>query len=214
MNGPKKINAAPPPPPTFDDADAGLLKLKPAPAESVVMTKSDPVINDNGYADYLRDIQPDASGRNRVQFKFWLNLRAVDDYRLFFWLEPLKEQRSLTCIIRDALRLFQDLGQGNIGVLLELFPSVEDAFYKRFTAQKVAPDSSISDQLARLEAMLLQAGNTPVTSASSGPKALNVPTVAGPVYADEDDNLVIRKAKSDGKSAQNFLESAFAVAGY
>ena len=149
--------------------------------------------------------------RFRLQFKFWLDANKPDEYRLAEIIDDLKLRGTFSRAVRDGIRLMVDLWNGNLDVLLELFPGVENAFYERFTRQQPVPEVAIHEQLARLESLLLQQGNTPVVNTNSGPKPLNVPKIAGPQFDDADDLIVVKKAKSDGKSAQNFLDSAFSL---
>ena len=152
-----------------------------------------------------------AKSRFRLQYKFWLDLNKPHEKELAELIEDLKEQRSFSGVVRDGIRLIVDLWHGNLDVLLELFPGVETAFYERFQQQQPVPEVAIHEQLARLESLLLQQGNTPVATANSGPKPMNVPQIAGPTDDGAEDLIVIKKAKSDGKSAQNFLDSAFSL---
>ena len=162
-----------------------------------------------------------SSKRFRIQYKFWLDVNKADEYQLAEIIETLKQGRAFSQVIRDGIRLVVDLLNGNLTVLLALFPWVEDAFYQHFLEQQTDKDTAIQEQLARLERLLIEQGNTPITSvsqavtaASGSPKATTVPKIAAPVFDDDDgEGLVIKKAKSDGRSAQNFLDSAFNLLG-
>ena len=149
-----------------------------------------------------------AQKRFRLQYKFWLDLNKQDEHELAEIIANLKQGRAFSQAVRDGIRLVADLWKGNLDVLLELFPGVEEAFYEQFQQQQPVQDVSLQEQLARLESLLLQQGNTPVATTNSGPKLLNVPKVAGPQFEDDDALIVMKKAKGDGSSAANFLNSA------
>ncbi len=156
----------------------------------------------------------------RVMQKFWLDLDKPQEEEINQMIDQFKRKREFSRIIRDGIRLIGSLGQGNLAVLLALFPWVEEAFYERFTERQNTLNSSLQQQLERLERLLIEQGNTPVASvlqsvntSSGGIKKLDVPPVAPPVFDDDDDDitLVVRKAKDDGSSARNFLDSVFAL---
>ena len=146
--------------------------------------------------------------RFRLQYKFWLDLNKQDEHELAEVIEDLKQGRAFSQAVRHGIRLMVDLWGGNLDVLLELFPGVEEAFYQRFMEQHPVQDNNLQEQLARLENLLIQQGNAPVVQAISGPKSLKVSPVAGPQTGD---TILIKKARSDGSSARNFLDSAFGL---
>lgn len=158
--------------------------------------------------------------RFRLQFKFWLNVNKADEYELASIIDELKQGGSFTKAIRDGLRLIVDLWQGRVEVLLALFPWVEDYFFERFSEARPISDQAIVAQLAKLEQLLVEQGNKPISSievTGGNPKPL-IPdgkprTLAVPDRDDDEVALVVNKAASDGKSAQNFLDSAFGLLG-
>ena len=162
-----------------------------------------------------------ARQRFRLQVRFWLDLHKAEESELADLIADLKQERTFSRVVRDGIRLMVDLGRGNLDTLVALFPWVEEAFYERFTAKQQTSDAALKDQLARLERLLIEQGNLPIASVSApapavngGPKPLKVSPVAAPVFDDDDGaELVIKKAKSDGLSAQNFLDSAFGLQG-
>ncbi len=156
--------------------------------------------------------------RFRLQFKFWLDVNKPEEYQVAELIDDLKRDGSFTRAVRTGLLLVADLWRGNLDVLLALFPWVEDAFFERFQARQAPSDYALREQLARLERLLLEQGNQPITAisapaaATKGPKPLAVPEVTGPLFDDDDGaQLIVKKAKSDGMSAQNFLDSAFSL---
>jgi len=151
-----------------------------------------------------------AKQRFRLQYKFWLDMNNPQEHKLAEKIEALKQGRVFSQVVRDGISLIVDLWDGNLDVLLSLFPGVEEAFYKRFMEQQPAADYTFQEQLARLERLLLEQGNKPLAASSGGPKPLAVNMPIKPVQEEEDEVILpIKKAKSSGTSAQNFLNSAF-----
>lgn len=151
-----------------------------------------------------------AKQRFRLQYKFWLDVNNPHEHKLAEQIEVLKQGRVFSQVVRDGISLMVDLWNGNIDVLLSLFPRIEEVFYKRFMEQQPAADYSLQEQLARLERLLLEQGNNPLAASTGSPKSLTVTAPMRPI-CDEDDEVIvpIKKAKSNGDSAQNFLNSAF-----
>jgi hypothetical protein len=148
----------------------------------------------------------------RVMHKFWLDLDKSDEEVINQLIDYHKRQRQFSRVIRDGIRLMWSLGQGNLDILFELFPWVMDTFYQRALAERAPQEGPLTEQLARLERLLLEQGNQPMTTASAGPKHLAVTTQIMPLQDEEDDEIVlIKKAKSSGTSAQNFLDAAFGL---
>ena len=146
----------------------------------------------------------------RVMQKFWLDLEKPDEEEINQMIDHYKRKRQFTRIIRDGIRLMWSLGQGNLNVLFELFPWVMDEFYQQALAAHKPSDLALAEQLARLENILIGQGSVPVTNTNSGPKSLTKIAPPAPKSDDTDDDLVVmRKAKSDGSSSKNFLDSAF-----
>ena len=151
-----------------------------------------------------------ATTRFRLQVKFWLDLHKSEESSLADLIAELKQARTFSRVVRDGIRLVADLGQGDLDVLLTLFPWVEDAFYERFKEQQPASDSALQQQLARLEKLLIEQGSWPVDMSITGPKKLAIPITTPPINDNSDDSLlVIKPAKSEHDSSQNFLNSAF-----
>ena len=164
------------------------------------------------------------SKRFRLRQTFWLNLLKPEEAELADTIEILKNERSFAKVIRDGIRLVNDLRKGKLDVLFELFPWVRAEFLEYMRAlqpQPVADTHSMSEQLARLEKLLLEQGNVPVQSASEpgsitvtgGPKLLVVPSVAASVFDDDDVVLDIRRDGSSMDASRNFLNSVLAFAG-
>jgi hypothetical protein len=145
-----------------------------------------------------------AAARFRLQVKFWLDLHKPEESELAELIADLKAQRTFSRVVRDGICLMVDLCQGNLDVLLALFPWVEDAFYERFAAQQPASDHALQEQFAKLERLLTAQGNAPTAATGDSPN------VAQHTRPDGDEGMVpIKQAKSSGNSAQNFLDAAF-----
>ena len=61
-----------------------------------------------------------------MKFTFWLDATKADEDELIDQIEILKQQRLFAKTIRDGIRLICDLRAGQVDVLFELFPWVED----------------------------------------------------------------------------------------
>lgn len=158
-----------------------------------------------------------ATQRYRMRFDFQLNVNKEDEYAIAEQITMLKQQGLYSKTVRDGIRLVSDLRDGKLDVLFELFPWVRAEFLE-YMASVQPPKSdtevAIAQQLARIEELLASTEQTASTttkqSGAGGPKAMKVPPVAKPVFdLDEEVELPLKKAKSSGASAQNFLNSAF-----
>lgn len=174
--------------PEYDEDDAALAIRKPD-----VITSTD--ANATPFDDFLARTVPDSSKRNRMQFRWALDLRKRCEFDIAFWLEDLKESRQFAAVMRNAVRLYRDLEAGECNVLRELFPDVV-----RKIVDDARPASEDFNRLLAEIAELKRMNN-------AAPRPIPAPTI--PDAADEP--LVMKKAKSDGKSAQNFLDSAFSL---
>lgn len=149
---------------------------------------------------------PTEDRRCRWQVRVWLDIAKDAEYAMAEQLAKLKEARQMTSTIRDALTLLFSLQRHDISILERLFPFVADHYRAKYTA---AGQGGIQQQLDALKAEIAALKSAPVQP--TGPRPLSVPTIPAPVDDDDADALEIRKAKSDGVSAQNFLASAFAL---
>jgi hypothetical protein len=157
---------------------------------------------------------PAKPARYRTMHKFWLDLTCTADEQLHDCIDNLKRYRMFTPTIRDGIRLIVALREKRLDVLFELFPWfcdwLEMETERRINARlmdRVGEQDALKAQLAKLEALIEQGAAAPTTP---GPKPMSIPSIPGPVD-DDDDTLVVTKAKSDGKSAQNFLDAAFGI---
>jgi hypothetical protein len=158
--------------------------------------------------------------RFRLQHKFWLDVTKQADLQIAELIDKLKQDKLFTQTIRDGIRLICDLRAGRLDVLFELFPWVEDYYFQRFSEARPDSDQAIVAQLVKLEQLLVEQGDKPIPSiaATGGNAKPPIPdgkprTLAAPDRDDDEVALVVNKAASDGKSAQNFLDSAFGLLG-
>ena len=152
-----------------------------------------------------------ATARFRLQIKFWLDLHKTEERDLADLIAELKQARTFSRVVRDGIRLVTDLWRGNLDVLLALFPWVEEAFYQRFVEQQPGLDSAIQAHLTRLEQLLLEQGNNPVTVTGSGLKPSVGVAQSMHIQEEMDSLLVVKKSQAGGNSAQNFLDAAFGL---
>lgn len=153
-----------------------------------------------------------SKNRFRLRFTFWLDLLKPEEEQLADQIELLKNDRSFVGTIRDGIRLISDLRAGRLDVLFELFPWVRAEFFEYIQSlqpPKNSTESELERQLARLEVLLLQQGNVPVSPAakplgSTGPKSLAVPQFSIP---DDDDMALEIRVDTSTNSAQNFINS-------
>ena len=151
--------------------------------------------------------------RFRLRQEFWLDLHKPDEAELADTIGDLKARRTFVTTVRDGIRLICDLRAGRLDVLFELFPWVRAEFLEYMASLQLQPqrqDSELRQRLERMEKLLLEQGNVPISSTASGPKPLAAPQPVSPeTDSADDDLLVVKKAQSDGSSARNFLEAAF-----
>lgn len=159
-----------------------------------------------------------ATERYRMRFDFQLNVSKEDEHAIAEQIAMLKQQGLYSKTVRDGIRLVSDLRDGKLDILFDQFPWVRAEFLEYMTSvqpQKSDTEIHIQNQLARIEELLANT-ETPGSaskkgSEAGGPKAMKVPPVAKPVFDLDDIELDIKKAKSNGDSAQNFLNAAFGL---
>lgn len=62
----------------------------------------------------------------RIMHKFWLDVTKDHELDLAGQLAEKKQTRQFTATIRDSLTLFFSLSRGDVSVLLEMFPWVQE----------------------------------------------------------------------------------------
>jgi len=155
--------------------------------------------------------------RFRLQYKFWLDANKADEHALAELIDQMKQERAFTRAVRDGLRLIADLWRGNLDVLLELFPDVEQAFYARFQAREMAPFEVISGQLDELLTLVQTAppslNETLAKRENMAFTAMTVPPVGNPAADDDGLATIELRPVTGGDTAQNFLNSISALSG-
>ena len=145
--------------------------------------------------------------RNRKRVDFWLDISKPDQHQLLELVSELKSNKSFAAVVRDGIRLVVDLWRGDLAVLLELFPWVEEAFYQRFVEHSPPENLAIQEQLHHLERLLIEQGSKPV----------GLRPALAPVTDPGDDPapvaLKITPAAGGGQASKNFLDSAFGLLG-
>lgn len=90
----------------------------------------------------------------RKRFEFWLNDQRSEDHVVYELINKLKKpskgQGQFTRAIREGLRLWTSLRDGQVDVLLELFPWVREAI----TKSSPAPIANGGGQLDEIKGML------------------------------------------------------------
>lgn len=184
--------------PAYDEDELAPVIKKPD-----VIASSD--VNGTPHDDFLLRTLPDSSKRNRMQFRWALDLRKRCEFDIAFWLEDLKVSRQFTTVMRNAIRLYRDFEAGEYNVLRELFPNV----VKKIVDDARPASEDFNRLLAELADLKCQQMIGQGAASQPGPRAMSIPAIPGPAAAPDDDvALVVTKAKgSGGASALNFLAS-------
>ena len=134
--------------------------------------------------------------RPRKEFKFWLYHDLADDLRLMEYIAYLHQTRQFAKTLRNGLLLMWTLGQGDLSVLCDLFPTLRARF---------EPDHSalIQEFRSLLES---QAQSAPALLPDPQPLAAR-PLL--PLIDDADDNqdTIILKRSTSTDGTANFLSS-------
>lgn len=151
----------------------------------------------------------------RMQYRFWLDILRDDEKKIADYVHELTEARQFAPTIRQALRLIQDLKQGNTTVLLELFPWVRDQLKADLQNQiQAEPEINLHptlqahlDQITALIDPALQAARTHASlSRSTPPPPPQLPSPPPEI------NLDIRQSTSNDENANyNMLLSTLAI---
>ena len=148
--------------------------------------------------------------RPRKRFVFWLYHDLAEDTRLMEYIDYLLKTNQFTKSIRNGLRLMWTLGEGDLSVLFELFPTLR---------AKLAPSSDelIEQfrQMLQAQPLAVAAPLTPALPSMTG-KQLAVPQIAMPSFDQDDDQdtIVIRRDESaDASAGMNFLDAALGLQG-
>mgnify|MGYP000863870812 FL=1 len=113
---------------------------------------------------------------------------------LDFWKQGRREITNL----RKAIELYYALEQGELTALFDMFPQYKDQF---------APNglNLIEQFQAMLQQVRLPAADPQPVSA--GPRALNAPALAMPVFEDDDQDTIILHKSTSTDAASNFINA-------
>lgn len=153
----------------------------------------------------------------RKRFEFWLNDQRQEDWLVYELIgklkKPLKGQGQFTRAIREGLRLWTSLRDGQIDVLLELFPWVKEALAKSTTSQTTsgAAGNDLAKEIAAQ--IILQGGTAGYLMQSTSPsqpkqitgKQLTAPNFDMPKFDDEDELKLVIKADTSNAANDNFI---------
>ena len=135
--------------------------------------------------------------RPRKEFKFWLYHDLVEDVRLMEYIQFLVKTRQFATTIRNGLRLMWTLGQGDLSVLFDLFPTLRSQF---------TPDNTAL--IEEFRRMLLQQSRGASLPTLSGPKSFNAPKLALPILDDDDEqDTIVLKRSTNTDASMNLLNS-------
>ena len=148
-----------------------------------------------------------ATNRYRLKYEFWLEPGKPDHDLVADQIELLKNDRLFASVIRDGIMLISELRQGRVDLLLHLFPWVKEELQKQSLSDESASDSlNLKREIDELKRLINQQSIPANKNGHGGP--LFIPS-------SEDRNmeviLQVKHAKSDGNSAQNFLDAAFGL---
>jgi hypothetical protein len=99
----------------------------------------------------------------RGRFTFWLDYNKDEELLLAETINELKHTRLFSKSIRDGIRLVNSLRKGKLDVLFELFPWVKAEFLAGVQPKETAGEKALREQLQRLENLLLEQGNRPIS---------------------------------------------------
>jgi hypothetical protein len=154
--------------------------------------------------------------RPRKEFKFWLYHDIAAEARLMEYIDYLLKTRQFARTIRNGLRLMWTLGEGDLSVLFELFPTLRSRL--EAPAAPTADDDKLNKMLQEAAkqgaALALLQSPTPVPLLTGSPTGATIlPAaadktagtgstmntsfqVAAPVYDDDGDVVIIRRDES------------------
>ncbi len=146
----------------------------------------------------------------RKRFEFWLNDQRQEDWLVYELIgklkKPTKGQGQFTRAIREGIRLWTSLRDGQVDVLLELFPWVREALTKSAPVASVGGAGG-SDLAKEIAAQIILQGGTPglLMGAGQGPKPLKAPNFDLPSFEDDDEPTVLIRASTSTDSSMNFV---------
>src|SRR5258705_13932405 len=99
----------------------------------------------------------------RKRFEFWLNDQRQEDWLVYELIgrlkKPSKGQGQFTRAIREGIRLWASLRDGQIDVLLELFPWVREALTKPTAITSVPSGAGQLDEIKSMLELVVRQQN-------------------------------------------------------
>jgi len=136
----------------------------------------------------------------RLMYRFWLDVNRHDEEAIADTIEVLKNDRTFTSVIRDGIRLVTSLRNGDLSVLLELFPDVKEKLTHKNTTRQLSAIELLINEMRREAQQPKQIIGTI--------QPLIKPVAPPPIDDDDDLDIVIEKDENSGKNvSNNFLNS-------
>lgn len=127
----------------------------------------------------------------RIRQVFWLDLTKQDEADLADYIATLKEQRKFVTTIKQGLRLIRDLREGNVEVLIELFPHLRERLARPDVGTTPGGFDTLLQQLSRLERQITTGAMLP---------SVPLPTFSEPPHVKVIENIEERKKLSVANS--------------
>jgi len=139
----------------------------------------------------------------RKKFQFWLNDKRQEDWIVFELIPKLKKPEQgmgqFTRAIREGIRIWHGLQNGDLEVLFEYFPQYRAQFQ---------PDTA--EALAQFMQILQRQQSAPqMQPVGQGPKQIAAPSFDMPNFEEDDDDqptIVLTKG-DDMEASRNFMKS-------
>jgi hypothetical protein len=106
--------------------------------------------------------------RTKKEYRFALYPDVLEDSHLMAYVDYLRKTQQLPQVIRNALRLVWTLGEGDLSVLFELFPSLRGQFMPK-------PDELIEQFRQMLYQRMMAAMSVAPEPPPAGPQQLELP---------------------------------------
>lgn len=142
--------------------------------------------------------------RPRKQFKFWLYHDLLEDLRLMEYIAYLRKTQQFAKVLRSGLRLMWTLGEGDLSILFELYPTLRSQFVP-------GGENLIQEFRRLLEEHQIAIPDMPKLEPLSkgSAKPLLAPEIPMPTFDDEDTMVVRRDVNAGANTTANFLDAAF-----
>lgn len=150
----------------------------------------------------------------KKRFEFWLDFDKPDQLAIAEKIDVMKERRQFAPNVRDGLLLVEDLREGNVEVLLQLFPDIRERLSVPEPPSPPADtnETRLATALEQLASAIKHSGHHTQPALAAGPLP---PTGLGkPHEIDALPEVKVRESRGDGgQSSQNFLNSLMSLQG-